>query len=125
MPEDSHNVQLAGLCTVVNIVSLFITMHRLRCGVIYTNAFADYLATLTEAVERGARKIIQLEYLKCSTGEKKDAAWWKVEWVPEHRAPEDCRFKIGQVAVCLPRQSQRGLKHRCIDWREGQVVIRS
>jgi hypothetical protein len=101
-------------------------MHRLRCGIIYTNAFADYLARLElEQREGGARQILALDYLRCGTGEQSGSAWWKVEWLPEHRAPEDCRFTIGQVPVCLSRQSQRGLKHRCIDWRDGSVVIRS
>lgn len=115
---------LAQLCTVVNI-GRSDPMHRLRCGVIYTNAFAEYLSAMEQSAPREARKIISVEYLRCSTGEGAGKSWWKIEWVPEHRAPEECRFKIGDIPVCLSRQSQRGLKHRCIDWRDGQVVIRS
>jgi hypothetical protein len=98
-------------------------MHRLRCGVIYTNAFADYLAQLSQGASQ--RQILALDYLKASTGPKKGTAWWQIEWLPEHRAPAECRFKIGSVPVCLSKQSQRGLKHHCLDWRDGQVVVRS
>ena len=34
-------------------------------------------------------------------------------------------FKIGSVPVVLSRQSQRGLKNRCLDWRDGQVAVLS
>lgn len=101
-------------------------MHRLRCGVIYTNAFADYLEKYTQSQPPGhQRPILALEYLRASTGPSKGTAWWQIDWVPEHRAPEECRFRIGCVPVCLSKQSQRGLKHRCLDWRDGQVVVRS
>ncbi|MBL9114145.1 MAG: hypothetical protein JNJ83_03990 [Verrucomicrobiaceae bacterium] len=99
-------------------------MHRLRCGVIYTNAFAEYLAQL-ERSRPQARTIIALDYVRCTAGQNQAKEWWKVEWMPEHRAPDDCRFTIGNTPVCLSRQSQRGLKHRCIDWRDGQVVVKS
>jgi len=100
-------------------------MHRLRCGVIYTNAFAAYLAAMGHPASGPGRKIISVDYVRCSTGDSAGKEWWKIEWVPEHRAPEECRFKIGDIPICLSRQSQRGLKHRCIDCRDGQVVIRS
>jgi hypothetical protein len=100
-------------------------MHRLRCGVIYTNAFADYLSALGGDAAPSSKKILSVEYVRCSTGGAAGKAWWTIDWVPVHRAPEECRFLIGQIPVCLSRQSQRGLKHRCIDWRDGQVVIRS
>jgi hypothetical protein len=100
-------------------------MHRLRCGVIYTNAFADYLAQLEGDCPDPRRSIICLEYLRAGTKQGEAKEWWRVDWLPEHRAPEDCRFTIGSTEVCLSRQSQRGLKHRCIDWRDGQVVVRS
>jgi hypothetical protein len=97
------------------------TMHRLRCGVIYTNAFADYIAGLAH----GPRQVLALEYLRASTGPKKGSEWWRMEWWPAHRAPEECMFKIGTVPVVLSRQSQRGLKNRCLDWRNGQVAVLS
>lgn len=96
-------------------------MHRLRCGVIYTNAFATYLAGLAH----GPQQVLALEYLRASSGPSKGTAWWRMEWWPAHRAPEDCMFKIGTVPVVLSRQSQRGLKNRCLDWRDGQVAVLS
>jgi hypothetical protein len=103
--------------------ALTFSMHKLRCGVIYTNEFADYLAGLSQSVDTASvRKVMALEYLRSADGKE---AWWNIEWVPESRAPEDCRFNIGQVPVCLSKQSQRGLKHRCLDWRDGKVLVRS
>jgi hypothetical protein len=99
-------------------------MHRLRCGIIYTNAFAEYLATLSQEGTRVKDKILSLEYLRCTSGEKAGAEWWNVQWMPAHRVPEECRFTIGTLPVGLSRQSQRGLKDRCIDCRDGQVIIR-
>ncbi len=102
------------------------TMHRLPCGVIYTDAFATHLAELQEEEDADRNgQILCLEYLRCVTGEKTGASWWKLEWAPRHRAPEDCLFAIGSVLVWLSLQTQRGLKHRCLDWRDGEVVIRS
>jgi len=99
-------------------------MHRLRCGVIYTNAFAEHLAELHTCSEAGTvRKILALEYVRASSGDQKGGAWWDVQWVPEKRVPVECRFEIGSVPVCLSRQSQQGLKNRCLDWRDGAVVV--
>jgi hypothetical protein len=98
-------------------------MHRLRCGVIYTNAFAEYLSQMSQsAVSLVKHRVLALEYLRSAEGK---GAWWNIGWVPEARAPEDCRFTIGETPVCLSRQSQRGLKNRCLDWRDGQVVVRT
>jgi hypothetical protein len=98
-------------------------MHKLRCGVIYTNEFADYLFNLSKtAVVAVQRKVMELEYLRTADGKE---AWWNISWVPESKATEDCRFVIGQTPVYLRRQSQKGLKNRCLDWRNGQVMVRS
>lgn len=101
-------------------------MHRLRCGVIYTNAFADYLSRLPPPVGQSPSqtpsRVLALDYV--STGKGK-AAWWQMDWLPAHQAEETNRFKIGDVLVFLSKQCQRGLKHRCLDWRDGQVVVRS
>jgi hypothetical protein len=102
---------------------LYLLMHKLRCGVIYTNAFAEYLARLSRSAVSAVRdRVLSLEYLRSAEGR---GAWWNIDWVPQSRAPEECRFIIGETPVCLSRQSQRGLKNRCLDWRDGQVVVRA
>jgi hypothetical protein len=97
-------------------------MHRLRCGVIYTNAFADYIAKVASPAD--AARVLALDYVAVSQGETKKA-WWHMDWMPVAKADDTCRFKIGDVLVYLSKQCQRGLKHRCLDWRDGQVVVRS
>ena len=97
-------------------------MHRLRCGVIYTNAFAEYLAKVPPPADHA--RVLALDYISVSQGPARNS-WWRMDWLPEQKADESCRFKIGDVLVYLSKQCQRGLKHRCLDWRDGQVVVRS
>ena len=100
-------------------------MHRLRCGVIYTNAFAGHLAELHgKRTEAELGTVLSMEYVRLASSEKKGGEWWRIEWVPANRVPEDSRFLIGQVPVGLNKQSQRGLKHRCLDFADGAVLIR-
>ncbi len=100
-------------------------MHRLRCGVIYTNAFAAHLTALHEAqVAENFGKVLALDYVRAATGDQKGREWWRVDWVVGQQVAEDCRFLIDKVPVCLTKQSQRGLKNRCLDWRDGAVLIR-
>ena len=97
-------------------------MHRLRCGVIYTNAFADYLATVN--ADASPDTIIALEYVRFASGPKKGTAWWRMDWLPMINTDEAHRVTIGSVLVFISAQSLRGLKDRCLDWRDGQVVVR-
>ncbi|MDB6138828.1 MAG: hypothetical protein JWO94_1900 [Verrucomicrobiaceae bacterium] len=100
-------------------------MHRLRCGVIYTNPFAAHLTAIYEArTEAETGKVLSLEYTRATTGSKQVKEWWRMDWVPGPRVEEHCRFLIGKVPVGINQQSQRGLKDRCLDFREGTVVIR-
>jgi hypothetical protein len=98
-------------------------MHRLRCGVIYTNAFADYLATVGE--QASPDTILALEYVRFASGPRKGTAWWRMDWLPTQSTDLQCHFTIGKISVFISAQSQRGLKERCLDWRDGQVVVRS
>ena len=100
-------------------------MHRLPCGVIYTDAFASYLAGIDSPLRTSElRYVLALEYLRCTKpgGEKED--WWQMNWVPEKRTPLEQRFTIGETPVSLSKQTQKGLKHRCLDYRDGKVVIK-
>ena len=101
-------------------------MHRLSCGVIYTNAFADHLASLAAPLRTSEQRyVLALEYLRVTKDDGQSEDWWQMNWVPEKRTPLEQRFTIGTVPVSLSKQTQRGLKHRCLDWREGKVVIKS
>ena len=69
-------------------------------------------------------KVLSMDYVRLAKAGVSGGEWWRIEWVPAQRVPEDCRFLIGQVPVGLNRQSQRGLKHRCLDIKDGAVVVR-
>lgn len=100
------------------------TLARLPCGVIYTEAFSDYLATVhEEQVEDNPRKIITLEYVRYGSGELKGRAWWQLQWVPVDSAPDYRCFRMGPIFVHIPKSVQQGLKERCLDFREGRVVV--
>ncbi len=100
-------------------------MHRLRCGVIYTNAFAAHLLSIYETrTEAEKGKVLALDYLRASGGVKGAKEWWRVDWVYGSQVEEHCRFLIGEVPVGLNKPSQRGLKDRCLDFRDGAVVVR-
>jgi hypothetical protein len=100
-------------------------MHKLRCGIIYTNAFADYLANLGRGKTATRHKVLAIDYVRASSGPKKGSEWWKLDWMPTQSMTDDCIFQIGGLPVGISRQTQRGLKNRCLDWRDGQVVIKS
>jgi len=100
-------------------------MHRLRCGVIYTNAFAAHLTALHEAqVQDHFGKVLGLDYMRMATGDQKGKEWWRVDWVIGQHVPEECRFKIDQVPVSMSKNTQRGLKNRCLDFKDGAVIVR-
>ncbi len=101
-------------------------MHRLTCGVIYTYAFADYLASFDAPLRTTEQRyVLALEYLRVTKEDGAAEDWWQMHWVPEKRTPLEQRFTIGSVPVSLSKQTQRGLKHRCLDWRDGKVVVKS
>lgn len=100
-------------------------MHRLRCGVIYTNAFADHLTALHQSqVADNFGRVLALDYLRASGGAQGAREWWRVDWVMGHPVPEEDRFLIAQVPVCMNKATRRGLKDRCLDVRDGAVVVR-
>jgi hypothetical protein len=101
-------------------------MHRLPCGVIYTNAFAEHLASLDAPLRTTEQQyVLSLEYLRLTKDDGQQEDWWQMNWVPEKRTPLAQRFTIGSVPVSLSKQTQLGLKHRCLDWRNGSVVVKS
>jgi hypothetical protein len=101
-------------------------MHRLSCGVIYTNAFADHLATLATPLRTAEQRyVLSLEYVRCAKPDGTTEEWWQMDWIPEKRTPIEQRFTIGSTPVSLSKQTQQGLKRRCLDYRDGKVLSRA
>jgi hypothetical protein len=107
---------LATFAVLIRVV------HKLRCGIIYTNAFADYLGQLYGQSQALAQsRIALLEYVQSAqTGEQ----YWNIQWRHESKVPEGERFTIGSIPVGMSKSTLRGLKHRCLDYQDGTVRVR-
>ena len=100
------------------------TLIKLPNGIIHTTEFADYLRRVHAREAASHRhEVLAVDYLRCGSGEKKGAEWWQLAWVPEQNAPAACRQRIGEVEVFIHRQSQRGLRGRCLHCEGDQVVV--
>lgn len=96
-------------------------MLKLRCGVIFLEGFVKHL---TERAATEDIKITSIEYLRCLDGERKGGQWWRLGWVPKGALPKHCVFKLEDgVTVAMSPQTQKGLKHRWVDYREGEIVV--
>ena len=99
---------------------------KLSCGIIHTAEFADYLARVHAREAAGHRhEVLALDYIRCGSGEKKGTEWLQLSWIPQPNAPASNRQRIGDVEVFIHRQSQRGLRGRCLHCEGDQVVVMS
>ncbi len=102
------------------------TLIKLDSGIIHTPEFADYLQGIHKNESSLHRhEVLALDYIRCASGEKKGSAWMQLAWIPEQSAPSIHRHTIGGVEVFIHRQSVRGLKHHCLHFDNGQVVVLS
>ena len=100
------------------------TLIKLACGIIHTAEFADYIRQVHEReARRHPHEVLSVDYLRFATGEKKGTEWWQLSWVPQQSAPVAYRHRIGEVEVFVHRQSQRGLRNRCLHCEGGKVVV--
>lgn len=98
---------------------------KLSCGIIYTSAFADYLKRLhAEQASKHRHEVLALDYVRCASGPQQGTAWWQMSWVAQEQAPPSHRFRINEVEVFIHRQTQRGLRGRCLDHDGSRVVVR-
>ncbi len=99
-------------------------MDRLRCGVIYTDAFSALLTGWWAAEPAAhAERVPSLEFVRCGEGERAGECWVALTWMLVKKLPEHERFTIGGVPLHLSKQSQKGLQHRCLDAREGKLMV--
>src|SRR6188508_603981 len=99
-------------------------LERLRCGVIITDAFKDWLAGWKAREEAANFGLIpELTYVRCREGQRAGQSWVSLIWQPLGGAKEHEIFEIGSVRVYLPRQTRQGLKDRCLDVCDGRIVV--
>ncbi len=101
-----------------------LTLSKLRCGIIYTDDFCDYLACIHAVqAEDQPQRVLTLDYIRCASGTLRGKAWWQLLWVPEDSAPEHRCFRMGGIRVHIPKSVQHGLRERCLDYQDGRVVV--
>src|SRR4051794_14425680 len=102
----------------VSIMAL--TLFKLPCGIIYTDAFREWVArTHTEQSPSHPHRVLTLDYVRCASGPRRGHAWWQILWVPQDCAPRHRCYHIGAVLVHVPKPVQLGLRERCLDCEDG------
>ena len=98
-------------------------MERLRCGMIISEAFVDYIeAIYLKEKERHQGEIIALEYTHCIDGLRQGQSWWRSSWTSRRLVPEHMVYEIGGIDVFMPPKTTKALKDRYVDVKEGNVV---
>jgi hypothetical protein len=102
-----------------------LVLHRLRTGLIYSQAFADYLEQKHRS-EHFAHmgEVLHLDYVRCGQGELAGQSWWQLAWLSGWQAPNEHRHAIGEVEVFIHRQALRGLKNRMLHYDGEHVVVK-
>jgi len=96
-------------------------MERLRCGVILLPEFIEHLQGLCAAREDGLLPAI--DYVKCADGPRKGASWWSLTWTSDKAVRSSNLFKVGEYQIYISPQTQKALRHRFIDYRDGGVFV--
>lgn len=91
-------------------------LHRHRCGIIYSQAFADYLDE-RQRVEgpQHEDELLSLDYIRCASGSQAGAAWYQLSWIPSVAIPLADRYQIGTTQLHIHRQTRSGLRTRGLD----------
>lgn len=101
-----------------------LTLAKLSCGIIYTDSFREWIDQFHDAESPAhPHRVLTLDYVRCASGPQHGRAWWQVNWVPEDAVPKHRIFFIGSAPVHIPKNSQLGLRERCLDFQNGGVVV--
>lgn len=100
-------------------------LHRLRTGLFYSQAFADYLEQRhsQERIDHPG-EVLHLDYVRCAQGDLAGQAWWQLAWISGWQAPAEHRHTLGDVEVYIHRQAVRGLKDRLLHFDGRNVVVK-
>ncbi len=97
-------------------------MHRLRCGVIFLDGFLGHLAE--RALERAEDdRITTIEYVGCLEGPSAGRKWARLGWTRSLGLPDECLFEADGITICMSPQTQKGLRDKWVDFRDGQIVV--
>lgn len=96
-------------------------MERLRCGVILLPAFIEHIQTLCAA--REDELLPAIDYINVVDGPRKGDSWWSLTWTSDKSVRASNLFKVGEHRIYISPQTQKALKHRYIDFRNGGVYV--
>lgn len=101
-----------------------LTLAKLTCGIIYTESFREWIEHHHESESAAhPHRVLTLDYVRFASGPQRGRAWWQAHWIPEDAAPKHRLFVIGSARVHIPKNTQLGLRERCLDCQNGQVVV--
>ncbi len=99
-------------------------LERLRCGIIVTSAFTGWLAAW-KARESAANfgLVPELNFVQCKEGSRAGQSWVSLIWRPLEGIAEHEIHAVGTVRIFFPRQTRAALRERCLDVRDGLIVV--
>jgi hypothetical protein len=88
-------------------------LHRHRCGIIYSQAFAEYLDERyhCESADHPGQ-LLSLDLVRCATGAKAGTTWYQITWLAAVSIPLADRYRIGRHLVYVHRQTLATLRRR-------------
>ena len=99
-------------------------LERLRCGIIVTSAFIEWLeAWKTREGAANFGLVPELSFVLCKEGSRAGQSWVSLIWRPLEGMAEHEIYSVGTVRVFFPRQTRAALRERCLDIREGSIVV--
>ncbi len=99
-------------------------LERLRCGVIYTAAFRDWLGEWrSREASANFGLVPELTYVRIKEGQRAGHSWVSLIWRPLQGVKEHEIFQIGSAKVYMNIQTRRALKERCLDVKDEAVVV--
>ena len=99
-------------------------MQRLRYGVILLDGFIDHLAECAVSRAGGdGTHVSSLEYVRCVEGEQAGEEWTQLGSINRGNLSAECLFEVDGAMLFMSRQTQKGLRDKWVDYREGKLVV--
>ena len=99
-------------------------LERLRCGIIVTSAFIEWLeAWKTREAGANFGLIPELGFVQCKEGARAGQSWVSLVWRPLDGVAEHEIHAVGAVRVFFPKQTRAALRERCLDIIHDRIVV--
>jgi hypothetical protein len=99
-------------------------LHRHRCGIIYSQVFADFLHERhTLEAPSHPDELLSLDYIHCLSGPQAGNSWYQLTWIPALSIPLIDRFLLASVPLHIHPQTRRALRKSALHIADGHVRI--